>query len=259
MKKYLDEEGLRVLADNIGGGTDGKVPPHQHTSEDIADPQKLRNRIGLGDTLGAVPVANGGTGETTINNVRKALFPSPSNVKAPTPYALPYFGASSYEASYLTMKELRNAIGLGNSTDVLAIGDGGTGARTAEEALKKLGAAGEPKKLWEGANWITGTINIPGVSEYKALYFEMYTDFAQGFGVMMTKIESSKLFAADITTQPIKGQTSMNLERAVVICRYDTDSLIASTNLLRYYRLTPSLTINFTSSSYGCQRIWGLF
>lgn len=27
MKKYLDEEGLRVLAENIGGGTDGKVPP----------------------------------------------------------------------------------------------------------------------------------------------------------------------------------------------------------------------------------------
>lgn len=26
MKKYLDEEGLRVLAENIGGGTDGKVP-----------------------------------------------------------------------------------------------------------------------------------------------------------------------------------------------------------------------------------------
>lgn len=154
------------------------------------------------------------------------------------------------------MKELRNAIGLGNSTDVLAIGDGGTGARTAEEARKKLGIGA--KLLWEGANWITGTISIPGVSEYKALYFEMSTDFAQGFGVMMTKIESSKLFAADITTQPIKGQTSMNLERAVVICRYDTDSLIASTNLLRYYRLTP-ITINFTSSSYGCQRIWGLF
>lgn len=117
----------------------------------------------------------------------------------------------------------------------------------------------EPKLLWEGTNWITGTINIPGVSEYKALYFEMSTNFAQGFGVIMTKIESNSLFAADITTQPIRGQTNMNLERHVVICRYDADSLTASTNLLRTYRITSSLAISFVSGGYGCQRVWGLF
>lgn len=64
--------------------------------------QALRERQGLGNTLGALPIANGGTGQTTA-----ALA--------------------------------RNALGLGNTTGALPIANGGTGATTAADARTNLG------------------------------------------------------------------------------------------------------------------------
>lgn len=61
-----------------------------------------RNAMGLGNTTGAVPIANGGTGQTTA-----ALA--------------------------------RNALGLGNTTGAVPIANGGTGATTVAAAVAALG------------------------------------------------------------------------------------------------------------------------
>ena len=45
----------------------------------ISDPAAHRNAMGLGNTLAALDVAHGGTGQTTIDGVRKAVFNFPSN------------------------------------------------------------------------------------------------------------------------------------------------------------------------------------
>lgn len=45
----------------------------------ISDPAAHRNAMGLGNTLQALDVAHGGTGQTTIDGVRKAVFNFPGN------------------------------------------------------------------------------------------------------------------------------------------------------------------------------------
>lgn len=61
-----------------------------------------RNNLGLGNTTGAVPIANGGTGATTA-------------------------------------AAARNALGLGNTTGAVPVANGGTGATTAAAARTNLG------------------------------------------------------------------------------------------------------------------------
>lgn len=39
----------------------------------------IRRRMGLGDTLGALPVESGGTGRTTVEDVRMWLFDFPAD------------------------------------------------------------------------------------------------------------------------------------------------------------------------------------
>ena len=62
----------------------------------------IRNTLGLGNTTGALPIANGGTGQTTIEGIRHIL-------------------------------------GLSNATGALPIANGGTGAATAHDARSNLG------------------------------------------------------------------------------------------------------------------------
>lgn len=45
----------------------------------ISDPAAHRNAMGLGNTLAALDIAHGGTGQTTIDGVRKAVFNFPTN------------------------------------------------------------------------------------------------------------------------------------------------------------------------------------
>lgn len=62
-----------------------------------------RNVLGLGNTTGALPIANGGTGQTTA-------------------------------------AAARNALGLGNTTGAVPVANGGTGGTTAATACTNLGA-----------------------------------------------------------------------------------------------------------------------
>lgn len=59
-------------------GTD-KVADRAITPAKISDPAAHRNAMGLGNTLAALDVAHGGTGQTTIDGVRRAVFNFPSN------------------------------------------------------------------------------------------------------------------------------------------------------------------------------------
>lgn len=70
-----------VAADKIAAGAVGtdKVADRAITPAKISDPAAHRNAMGLGNTLQALDVAHGGTGQTTIDGVRKAVFNFPSN------------------------------------------------------------------------------------------------------------------------------------------------------------------------------------
>lgn len=70
-----------VSTAKIEGGavTADKVADRAITPAKISDPAAHRNAMGLGNTLAALDVAHGGTGQTTIDGVRKAVFNFPTN------------------------------------------------------------------------------------------------------------------------------------------------------------------------------------
>lgn len=70
-----------VTADKVAAGAVGtdKVADRAITPAKISDPAAHRNAMGLGNTLQALDVAHGGTGQTTIDGVRRAVFNFPTN------------------------------------------------------------------------------------------------------------------------------------------------------------------------------------
>lgn len=74
-------EASAVTADKIAAGAVGtdKVADRAITPAKISDPAAHRNAMGLGNTLAALDIAHGGTGQTTIDGVRKAVFNFPTN------------------------------------------------------------------------------------------------------------------------------------------------------------------------------------
>lgn len=92
--------------------------------------QEARNAMGLGNTTGALPIANGGTGQTTAALARNALG------LGNTTGALPIANGGTGQT---TAALARNALGLGNTTGALPIANGGTGSTTAANARTALG------------------------------------------------------------------------------------------------------------------------
>ena len=70
-----------VTADKVADGSIGTAELMQKSvqPQHISDPAAHRNAMGLGNTLAALDVAHGGTGQTTIDGVRRAVFNFPSN------------------------------------------------------------------------------------------------------------------------------------------------------------------------------------
>lgn len=70
-----------VSTAKIEGGavSTDKVADRAITPAKISDPAAHRNAMGLGNTLAALDIAHGGTGQTTIDGVRKAVFNFPTN------------------------------------------------------------------------------------------------------------------------------------------------------------------------------------
>lgn len=70
-----------VSTAKIEGGavSTDKVADRAITPAKISDPAAHRNAMGLGNTLQALDIAHGGTGQTTIDGVRRTVFNFPTN------------------------------------------------------------------------------------------------------------------------------------------------------------------------------------
>lgn len=70
-----------VTTDKLANASVGpaKLMDKSVTPAKISDPAAHRNAMGLGNTLAALDIAHGGTGQTTIDGVRKAVFNFPTN------------------------------------------------------------------------------------------------------------------------------------------------------------------------------------
>jgi hypothetical protein len=114
-------------------------------NEEYADigytrPIQLRNTLGLGNTLGALPVENGGTGCTSVRDITAKLF----NSLDESPTFIPSFDSNYENGGYTTPLRLRKIMGLGDTAGALPIANGGTGATTAEAARENLGLGNVP-------------------------------------------------------------------------------------------------------------------
>lgn len=70
--KLLGGVGLAQLVKRVKADRalkDGEVTPAK-----VGNKQELRAQMGLGNTLGAVPIANGGTGVTTVEALRGVVL-----------------------------------------------------------------------------------------------------------------------------------------------------------------------------------------
>ena len=118
------------------------ILPITHGGTGGSSVESARLALGLGNTSGPVPVANGGTGQSVnpsmlvklddngASNVFQA-YPKPG-VTGVLPVANGGTGASSVAAA-------RNALGLGNTSGALPIANGGTGASNEDSARTNLG------------------------------------------------------------------------------------------------------------------------
>lgn len=88
--------------------------------------QSLRNRMGLGDTTEALPIANGGTGANAANSAALMLFPSNLGDDSALAHVMTVTSAFN-KSGYVPIQSLRNRMGLGNTLGVLPIANGGTG------------------------------------------------------------------------------------------------------------------------------------
>ena len=115
------------------------------------------------DIMGAISIANGGTGATTVAAARDAL--GLGNTSGAVPIANGGTGAT-------TVADARNALGLGNTSGAVPIANGGTGATNASDARSNLGAASRVSytatitTAWTGSSApYTQDVSISGILE----------------------------------------------------------------------------------------------
>ena len=109
---------VNLTAANIGAAASS----HTHAAGDITSGtlpvarggtgqttlQATRNAMGLGNTTGALPIANGGTGSTTAANARSNLGITPANIGAPVAPTNLYTNTSGTSGSFTLSSSIAN-------------------------------------------------------------------------------------------------------------------------------------------------------
>lgn len=118
-----------------GGNVDLGIMPIAKGGTGQTTASGVRNALGLGNTTGAVPIANGGTGATTAANARTNL--GLGNVATLNTVPIANGGTGANNAS-----DARTNLGLGSvaTENIVPISKGGTGAISASDACDNLGA-----------------------------------------------------------------------------------------------------------------------
>lgn len=132
-------------------------------------PQNLRNKMGLGNTSGALPIANGGTDATTRLGAAKNL--TNENVGTGAQYFVTLtdnWGKFGYSSA----ANARSAMGLGNTTGVLPIANGGTGTNALTTAIKAVRYTITAKTVYNNHGYnLTSTTNSNMPSGYTFLCY----------------------------------------------------------------------------------------
>jgi hypothetical protein len=160
-----------------------------------------------------LPISQGGTGQTSIANIyRNIICKSGANTN---PQYVVGFNSGYNGNGYVSIQDLRNTMGLGNTTDALPIENGGTGSTTAEDALTSLGAAPlnhAHSNMTGASSSVDGTSGlVPAPASGKQ------SSFLRGDGTWATPTNtkntagstdsSSKLFLIGATSQNTNPQT----------------------------------------------------
>ena len=163
-----------------------------------------RNALGLGDTSGALPIANGGTGKTTV-------------------------------------AAARNALGLGNTSGAVPVANGGTGAANAEDARTNLeitpanigaaksshnhagsaitsgtiAAARLPFKVKYGSTTVSGvswtTVSLSGFTKKPIIVVSFANNASSsGINVLKTQSESTSSFQVCMSGSSGSGSRTVN-------------------------------------------------
>lgn len=137
-----------------------------------------RNAMGLGNTTGALPIANGGTGQTTVALARNALG------LGNTTGALPVANGGTGQT---TVQAFRNSMGLGNTTGALPVANGGTGAADAATARTNLGAQSKLKTATAtltAAGWSSNkqTVTISGITANSIVWVSYAAASKEAYG-----------------------------------------------------------------------------
>ena len=196
-------------------------------------------------TAGTLAVARGGTGTTTVNKYAVVYGNSAGNAYSSTQGAAGSYlvgGGASAAPSWHTPAELRNAIGLGNTTGVLSIAYGGTGGNDFASARTNLGV----NKLYSGVCSTDAGVAIKAVTCPNFVLEKGAVIFVTFDNTNTAAVANLKLDVNSTGDKPIKVQYNDSITTAVWGAGY----IKANETYLFYYDGTNWIQItNYNSNT----------